>query len=85
MMQRGGISLLLFAGAAVAAIVIVVFATAGINKAPAPSPTPADIQTQQLMEQGESDETASIEQDLEATEFTSLDVELSDIDKELSR
>lgn len=84
-MQKGGISLLLFAGAAVAAIVIVVFAMAGINKAPVPSSTPTDIQTQQLMEQGESDETASIEQDLEATEFTNLDAELSDIDKELNQ
>lgn len=85
MMQRGGISLLLFAGAAIAAIVIVVFAMAGINKAPAPSLTPADTKTQQLMEQGESDEATSIEQDLEATEFTNLDAELSDIDKELNQ
>lgn len=85
MMQKGGISLLLFAGAAVAAIVIVILAMAGINKTSVSSPTPADIQTQQLMEQGESDETVSIEQDLEATEFTNLDAELSDIDKELNQ
>ena len=53
-----------------------------------PTPTPieeVDQSTQELESQGTSDEIGDIEADLEATDLTELDKELSDIENELSQ
>ncbi|MBI3290349.1 hypothetical protein HYZ78_03045 [Candidatus Microgenomates bacterium] len=84
-MQKGNLSLLLFLAAAVVAIVVVVIAMGGVSNVPSPSPTPSDVKTQELMQQSTSDETSSIESDLRTTEFTGLDAELTDIDKEVNQ
>ena len=52
----------------------------------APTPTPAeevDEATRQLEQQGTSDEIDEIEADLNATDLTEIDKELTDIDNEL--
>ena len=85
MTQKGNLSLLLFLGASVIAIVVVIMAMGGVSDIPAPSPTPSNAKTQEIIQQSTSDETATIEHDLKATEFTSLDTELTDIEKELNQ
>jgi hypothetical protein len=53
---------------------------------PTPTPTEAvDQSTQALESQGTSDDLGDIEADLNATDFTDLDKELSDIENELSQ
>lgn len=84
MTQKGNLSLLLFLGVAVTAIVVIIMAMGGVGNVPSPSPTPSDARTQEIMQQGASDETSSIESDLQTTEFAGLDAELTDIDKEVS-
>lgn len=70
--------------------VIVVGALWVTNKgllAPKPSPTPVagvDEDTAALEEQGGSDEISTIEADLNATNLSNIDKELTDIDSELS-
>jgi uncharacterized protein HemX len=52
-----------------------------------PTPTPTetvDQTTQELKEQGKSDEIDEIEADLKSTNLTNLDQELEDIEKELT-
>lgn len=56
---------------------------------PTPLPTPSpvveiDTMTSALEQQGTSDEISAIEADLEETDFSTLDQELSDIEAELS-
>ncbi len=56
---------------------------------PAPTPSPAveaqiDEDTAALEEQGTSDEISAIEEDLETTDFSNLDKELSEIESELA-
>ncbi len=48
----------------------------------APLVTPADIT--KLYNQSESDDTSAIEKDLEETDLTNLDAELTDIEDELN-
>lgn len=84
-MQKGNLSLLLFLTAAVVAIVVIVMAMGGVGNVPSPSPTPSDVKTQELMKQDTSDSAVAIEQDLKSTEFTGLDTELADIDREVSQ
>lgn len=43
-----------------------------------------DFQTTRLESQGTSDEVSSIERDLDATDLSNLDRELTDIERELS-
>lgn len=43
-----------------------------------------DFQTTRLESQGTSDEASSIERDLDATDLSNLDRELTDIERELS-
>lgn len=85
MTQKGNLSLLLFLGVAVTAIVVIIMAMSGVSNVPSPSPTPSDVKTQEIMQQGTSDEASSIESDLQATEFAGLDTELTDIDRELKQ
>jgi len=54
---------------------------------PTPTPTPAaeiDEETAALEEQGTSDEISEIEADINATELSDIDKELTDIEDELS-
>lgn len=60
---------------------------ARVTVTPTPTPTPVeevDEATKQLEEQGTSDEITDIEVDLNATDLTELDKELTDIENELS-
>lgn len=57
-----------------------------LTPTPSPSPTAAEIdsQTSALGEQETSDEIEAIETDLEATDLSNIDKELTDIENELS-
>lgn len=82
-MKGQGKLLLILAGAA-AVVTIGLFITMGGQFGLEPTTTSEDRKIEQITSQGTSDETTSIETDLEATEFIGLDTELDDINRELS-
>ena len=87
-MQKGNVLILLVLGVATAiAIAIIVIVTKNSTDSVQLSPTqaPSDVKTQEIIKQDTSDEPLSIEKDLEATEFSDLDTELSDIEKEANQ
>ncbi|MBI2405705.1 hypothetical protein HYV21_01480 [Candidatus Microgenomates bacterium] len=72
---------------ALVAGIAVVIGQRGIPKTLIPTATPLvseDIKTQQLSQQGASDDPAAIEQDLNDTDLSGIDKELTDIERELS-
>lgn len=87
MRNKGNIVLPALIIVALVIVLAVVVAQRGILKPLIPTATPLvsdDTQTQQLSQQGTSDEPAAIEQDLNDTDLSDLDKELSDIESELS-
>jgi flagellar basal body-associated protein FliL len=57
--------------------------TSPVMESPMPSPEAKDDMTQELLNQSSSDEVSSIEQDLNNTDLSNIDQELTDIQQEL--
>jgi len=77
-MKKSNNSLLYLAGFLVVALGIMAYVTYTM-----PS-SEKDVQTASLMKLSEGDDTEAIESDLNNTDFSNMDRELGDIDKELN-